>query len=329
MHRNHSIDIAKFIALFLMVLCHIPNTFISFWVCSFHMPLFFFVSGLCYNPDRFGWKKGFRTLLVPYLIFNLFVILLNAIINVMSSHGGNMQDMLSNYFFGMFCGSSSINAPFPMPIGPSWFLLAFFVVKISARYILRCNKWVQAVCVLIPFLIVVLLGKKISWYLWSVNCAALSSVFFYIAYYLKSQINSFLNSRRLIYFIPLLAIISCLAYYNQTVNIWNGSYGKNPVMFVLLGVDGTLLVLSICKYIHFIPDAILFTYRVGAIFILCMNMWILEYLMLAYRRFCVHDVPFDGLDRIGLTCVVFAISWPCIRFLYRHAPWTMGQIKKQ
>lgn len=329
MKRSKAIDIAKFICLVLMVLCHIPNTFISFWVCSFHMPLFFFVSGLYFNPDRFGWKKGFRTLLVPYLIFNIFVMFLNAIINIISSHGVRLQDMLTDFFLGMLCGSSSINAFFPMPIGPSWFLLAFFIVKISACYILRCNKWLQAVCVLIPFFIVVLLRKEISWYLWSVNCAALSSVFFYIAYHLKPQINSFLNSRRLIYFIPLLAIISCLAYFNQTVNIWNGSYGKNPLMFVLLGVDGTLLVLSISKYIHFISEAILFTYRVGAIFILCMNMWLLEYLMLVFRRFCAQDAPFDGLDRIGLTCTVFAISWPCIRFLYRYAPWTMGHIKKE
>ncbi len=325
--RNQTIDIAKFFALFLMVLCHIPNTFICFWVYSFHMPLFFFVSGLCYNPDRFGWKKGFRTLIVPYLFFNVLVVLLNTAIIVVSGESQSLLHYFSNSAMGILCGSSAIHALYGLPIGPSWFLLAFFIVKIGARYILRFNKWLQALCVLIPFVVVVVLGKRVGWYLWSVNCAALCSVFFYIAYHFKEHIASFLDNKKLYWFIPVLIGITGLAYFNGCANIWNGSFGSNPLLFLLLGVSGSIMMLAICKYIRFIPSSILYTYRIGALFILCMNMWLMEYVMLAYRRISGLTTPFDAFDRLGITIAIFIVSWPCIKFLYRYAPWTLGQRK--
>lgn len=327
MMRHTSIDIAKFIALILMVLCHIPNTFICFWVYSFHMPLFFFVSGLCYNPELFGWKKGFRTLLVPYLFFNVIVLLLNSLIGVTTGACAQPLQYLYNSVWGILCGSSAVQAPYGLPIGPSWFLLAFFIVKIIAKYILRCNKWMQAICVLGPFMIVIILRRRIGWYLWSINSAVLCSVFFYFAYHLKAQINAFLDSNKLIWFIPLLAAITCLSYFNGCANIWNGSYGNDPILFVVLGIVGTILTLAVCRYLRFIPEAILFTYRVGALFILCMNMWLMEYIMLAYRRLSGLIAPFDSVDRVIITLAVFVVSWPCIKLLYRYAPWIMGQIK--
>lgn len=327
--RSIEIDITKFIALILMVFGHVPPTQDHFHeiIYSFHMPLFFFISGLCYNPERFGWKKGVRTLLVPYLFFNVIVIFLNVLMGIATGSGPQLLQYSFNSVLGILCGSSAVQAPYGLPIGPSWFLLAFFTVKFSAKYILRFNKWVQAFCVLVPFAMVLMLRGKIGWYPWSINCAALCSVFFYFAYHFKAQIIAFLDSSKLIWFIPLLAAITCLSYFNGCADIWNGSYGKDPLLFVVLGVAGTMLMLAVCRDVRFIPEAILFTYRVGALFILCMNMWLMEYIMLVYRRISGLSASFDSVDRVIITIVVFLVSWPCIKLLYRYAPWAMGQIK--
>ena len=75
------IDIAKGIAIFLMVCGHtsIPHG-VSKWIWSFHMPLFFIVSGMLFVPERYPKfvafvKRRLQTLIVPYLFFTLVVIL--------------------------------------------------------------------------------------------------------------------------------------------------------------------------------------------------------------------------------------------------------------
>lgn len=77
MNRIEWIDIAKGIAIFLMVMGHttIPE-FGTKFIWSFHMPLFFIVSGYLYNEEKnrdyfLFFLKISRNLLVPYLFFSV------------------------------------------------------------------------------------------------------------------------------------------------------------------------------------------------------------------------------------------------------------------
>lgn len=71
------IDLAKGMAIFLMVCGHtsIPGN-VSNWIWSFHMPLFFLVSGMLFFPERYPSFGGFlkkrcRTLLLPWVVFSV------------------------------------------------------------------------------------------------------------------------------------------------------------------------------------------------------------------------------------------------------------------
>ena len=75
--RIEWLDLAKGMAIFLMVCGHtsIPGN-VSNWIWSFHMPLFFLVSGMLFFPERYPSFGGFlkkrcRTLLLPWLVFSL------------------------------------------------------------------------------------------------------------------------------------------------------------------------------------------------------------------------------------------------------------------
>lgn len=52
-YRDTTVDIAKGLGIFLVVLGHVP---IPMWLCTpiylFHMPLFFFLSGMFFIPRR-------------------------------------------------------------------------------------------------------------------------------------------------------------------------------------------------------------------------------------------------------------------------------------
>lgn len=80
-NRKCWLDIAKGIAIFLMVIGHtsIPNV-VSNFVYAFHMPLFFIASGLASDYDRQTWggyvKHKSYTIMLPFLTYSVIVILL-------------------------------------------------------------------------------------------------------------------------------------------------------------------------------------------------------------------------------------------------------------
>ena len=80
------IDIAKGIGILLVALAHADVSLFSPYlhrlIYSFHMPLFFFLSGYFFNPETPFWsvvKKRFNTVLKPYLvtIFLIYIVSLS------------------------------------------------------------------------------------------------------------------------------------------------------------------------------------------------------------------------------------------------------------
>ena len=74
--RIEYIDIAKGLGIILVVIGHCIDgkTFPGTWISSFHMPLFFILSGMCFNASRYTslipfFYKRFKTLFLPLLFF--------------------------------------------------------------------------------------------------------------------------------------------------------------------------------------------------------------------------------------------------------------------
>ena len=75
--RVEWIDCAKGIGIILVIMGHsiCPDTLL-YWLYTFHMPLFFFLSGLTFNFDKYFEFKSFviskiKSLLIPYALLSL------------------------------------------------------------------------------------------------------------------------------------------------------------------------------------------------------------------------------------------------------------------
>lgn len=95
--RFASIDIAKGIGIVLVVIGHLIGvtgyeasglTYAKSFLYQFHVPLFFFLSGLFFNPDE-KWKpfliKKLKRLYLPFVIANLFFLLCDVILRAICS----------------------------------------------------------------------------------------------------------------------------------------------------------------------------------------------------------------------------------------------------
>ena len=85
MERIKYIDIAKGIGILLVIIGHsFPESYIQRLCYCFHMPLFFFISGLCYNHLKYDFRKLLRVctrqLLIPLVLFSVILYVLRFVV---------------------------------------------------------------------------------------------------------------------------------------------------------------------------------------------------------------------------------------------------------
>lgn len=148
--RIDYIDIAKGIGILFVILAHSEFNhfhllrFLSGIGWTFHMPLFFILSGLCFR------KKGkeifynlFKRLVVPYYftIF-LFVVFYLAL--------GHIHESMDWIWGGIYGSGISYSTPFYIKgVGIIWFLLALFWAKIILNYIVHLPEYLVLVLVVL------------------------------------------------------------------------------------------------------------------------------------------------------------------------------------
>lgn len=130
--RLNQYDILKGIGIILVMLGHAipPNTYLSYFIYGFHMPLFFMCSGAFYKDVSIwqGFKKDFKGLLVPWLSFVLFLCLCALVIDRMSSKGFSP----TFNFFDEHCWLLYYTI---------WFLVCLFITRQLYRILYKtCNR---------------------------------------------------------------------------------------------------------------------------------------------------------------------------------------------
>lgn len=131
-HRNNNIDILKGLGIFLMILGHMPvPDLLRCFIFSFHMPLFFFVSGYLYKEDSIGHiaSKNIQKVMLPY-IFTCLIIWVVKVIQGDYSWGWSV--IMAN-------GSLSVWNFDEYYVGPLWFLVCYFVSLLGFTLVLRIS----------------------------------------------------------------------------------------------------------------------------------------------------------------------------------------------
>ena len=123
--RYGSIDVMKAIGILMVILGHITrNSYLGNYIYSFHMPLFFFISGFLYNiRGDFIFHKG-RSILIPYFSFSFISYLYWLLVESRFRSSAASTDYLDQ-FLNIFVPHQSYQFNVVL-----WFLPCLFLVSV-------------------------------------------------------------------------------------------------------------------------------------------------------------------------------------------------------
>lgn len=144
------VDLCRGMGIFLVVLGHtmLSNPISGVYIYGFHMPLFFFISGLVSNYKKYSFKdfikSRFNTLILPYVFFYLLTWIYWALAE------RHFRPSSMDWWYpliGLFYGSQWKG--FMDHNGVLWFLPCLFIVETMAFGILKYLKlnWAKVLSV--------------------------------------------------------------------------------------------------------------------------------------------------------------------------------------
>ena len=246
------IDYAKALGVFLVIMGHTYKgySFIG-WIYSFHMPLFFFLSGITLKIEQISckefFKKRVKALLIPYILYSAVYIILEVVKGALN---GNMDETIKYFLRDAFWIRGQ-----QATIG-LWFLPLLFLVEVLLMAVCKGirNKNLRAGTVLfitvIGFLYADKIGKALPWGL----DAAFVVIFFLYAGYVFQQVclSSWMNGKQKDIFKYSIIGVGLL-FANIIFNNYNMKLiGDNADMYSLRYGNEILYILSALAGIGFI-----------------------------------------------------------------------------
>ncbi len=322
----------KALAMILVIMGHInyANDEVKEWIYSFHMPAFFFCSGLVLTNNKrkklsFGQviTKRFKRLMIPYLLWALFYAKFT-IPNFCMIMYGSHQTLISS-------GSLSY----------LWFLPVMFVALLIFLSLekLKCfySNWFKMILTLIAIMIAAYLPHIKIGYLWGGNVAFMAFAFIMIGNMSKKMTNkvySYLLSKH--HFIGLaicLAVVllmglgtmayPCIQPDKGWVLMANARYG-NIFLFLLVALCGTIMLLALSLLIDLChPRNISWLSFVGQNTLIFFA--IQKPIISCFRVICRYIQMSETIELIGTTFFTLVISVLLCLFINKYAPMLAGK----
>lgn len=259
--RLDFIDVAKGFGILFVVWAHI---LLVGWthraIYAFHMPFFFFVSGLLFNKGKYDSFCGFvaaraRRLLIPYVLYSVGSWIVWALFRLLRG------DEVSSYFMPLLqTVIAQGSGAYMVHNSALWFVPCLFVTELMFFFIAKAGKYLPIViCAIIATVGVFLahwLGQRYLFCLpWNLDAAFYALLFYGAGNLLKEKISldelnrKIVASPRLWWLIwaILTAALLWLAMFFGECSMGSSSYGCSEGIFFLRAFVGcaALLLFSI------------------------------------------------------------------------------------
>jgi fucose 4-O-acetylase-like acetyltransferase len=275
------IDYAKLIGIYFVILGHIKliNSQWDIWIFSFHMPLFFILSGITEKRNDTllnTVKKGLRTLIIPYFIFYLIYYIWWLIKDLRFNEFYYKDDFVRPILGMLLVDEKSISYAIMLAI-PLWFLVALFFVKLLFRIGLLYKKWYISILLLnVGAVLFVFFLKKTGLNIFFSIDSAIMAIPFYTFGFLIGNKPFKIHNHYNIFIKLLISIVFIfvgytLCHVNGVVNISNFFYGKNLFVFYLNGIVGSIGIIFFSQLFSNIENKLLLYLGANTLIILAFH----------------------------------------------------------
>lgn len=235
------IDIAKGIGILLVILGHSVKfgEIVHNLIFSFHMPLFFVLSGAVYkhSDNKTFIIKKINTLIIPFVSFYIIGLIISLIIPEWRS-GLSIKGIFKDIYLA---------TPNVSNVSSIWFLACMFIVVVNFNLMQKFNIKVQyfiiAICLVIGLIYPNIIAKLT--YLpdgrlpFNIEVSFVAIFFFAMGVWMKKYIINqkiFVNS----------CIMFCIAFLlNGRVNLHGITY-NNPILYIIESLCGTIILIYLC-----------------------------------------------------------------------------------
>ena len=251
--RNHTIDILRGLAILLVVFGHITRTmWLNSYIWSFHIPVFFLLSGYLYDPNKFAMfgafvKRKFKGLIIPYLIFGglTYLYWLLAESRFRGSDLNAWEQLLGIFYGSRYEHFLDFN-------GPLWFIPCLFTMSIIYYFIDRIRvNWLKCIVVATFFSLGTCSRDYCPWLPFGICAASIGIVFYAIGNVIRNFSDAVLKTKKIIniinshYILCILVIIALIA-----LQVWLTPYSKanlarletgNPIIYLGMACLGIFI----------------------------------------------------------------------------------------
>ena len=235
-NRKQDLDIARGIAIICIVLGHLGSAGINRVVFTFHVPIFYLLSGYMLKEQdslKDYLLKRSRSLLVPYAVTCFVIIVLAVLLNCVTGSPKPIRDVLLRWVGAALYGAGdSYSEPFVIHgIGAIWFLWSIFWAGLFMQIILKMPAssrliWVGSVFLLSD------LSRKWFWFPLSIQAGGTALLFLYLGYLGKEIVPALHGLREEIrYALMAGAFWIWIAFIRDFESFWlvHCDYGRGAI----------------------------------------------------------------------------------------------------
>ena len=219
------IDVARGIAIISIILGHLGSSQINRVVFTYHVPIFFFITGYFINTKKnvkvFIENKA-RTLLVPYAVTCMIIIILNTI-DGYYTQGGEKALYTAKYWIyaSVYGAGDSYQEPFRIiAIGAIWFLWATFWGSTFLRISLKMSE-IMRVCMITLLFAFGYWSRSLFWFPFSIQAGCCATLFMYFGYLFKQEEDKIKElSMEMKWESAILAVVVWLEFIKNFQSFW-------------------------------------------------------------------------------------------------------------
>ena len=300
--RKAWIDFAKFIGLYFVLLSHaeVNIPLLSGLGNLFYICIFFVLAGYTYHDQdmtcaSFAKKKAIR-ILIPYFSYSFLLFILVMLKNIVM--GTFQMKEAGRAIFGILYArnyllhpADATTEPFMTILNaPMWFLPAYFVSFLLFHRLVRWGRERLVAAIFISLTIGVVIHYFCPILLpWSIDTAFIFAGMFGVGYLASYAEQNYSLVRRedfqYLFLVGIFIIMLILQFYNGSMNLSIGHFGKTVYGGFLGAICGSLFIMITSKKLPAKIPALTVSIGQNSLVIMAFHLFFFELIRMAFQSF--------------------------------------------